>query len=251
MAAYNGAHYTIMRSMDPWIPLPLYRHPHPFAEVARRYRMHVQGVRGFFSIIGIPSIALLIAVGVTYFAIGFSSSRVSNSVTDLILSNTPAYDVSWIYVYGLLCLIFFIGFLCFVHPKRIPFTFYAMSLFMIIRSFFVILTHLAPYPVVATPDFNVTMEKIFFGGDFFFSGHTGAPFLMALLYWRDTLLRSTFLAWSLFFAAVVLLGHLHYSIDVFAAFFITYAIYHIALYLFPREGELFVAETPPQKAEIL
>ena len=31
------------------------------------------------------------------------------------------------------------------------------------------------------------------------------------------------------------MGHLHYSIDIFAAFFITYAIYHIAVQIFKKE----------------
>jgi hypothetical protein len=37
----------------------------------------------------------------------------------------------------------------------------------------------------------------------------------------------------------VLLGHLHYTIDVAAAYFITYGIYDIALYWLPREKALF------------
>jgi hypothetical protein len=44
------------------------------------------------------------------------------------------------------------------------------------------------------------------------------------------------------FGVIVLLSHLHYSIDVFAAFFITYSIYHIALKLFDRDYEFFAYE---------
>jgi len=46
------------------------------------------------------------------------------------------------------------------------------------------------------------------------------------------------LAASLIFGAAVLFGHLHYSIDVFAAFFITYAIFHIAQKFFPKDYKL-------------
>jgi len=44
---------------------------------------------------------------------------------------------------------------------------------------------------------------------------------------------------AIFFGVVVLLGHIHYSIDVFSAFFITYSIFHMAKYLFKNEFKLF------------
>jgi len=47
-----------------------------------------------------------------------------------------------------------------------------------------------------------------------------------------------FIAASIFFGVVVLLGHLHYSIDVLAAFFITYSIYRLAVLFFPRAKKL-------------
>ncbi|MCL5009147.1 MAG: hypothetical protein M1400_02270, partial [Patescibacteria group bacterium] len=55
----------------------------------------------------------------------------------------------------------------------------------------------------------------------------------------DRLLRYVFLAASVVFGAAVLLGHLHYSIDVFSAFFITYGIYRIAVKIFPADSKLF------------
>jgi membrane-associated phospholipid phosphatase len=63
---------------------------------------------------------------------------------------------------------------------------------------------------------------------------------MALIFWND----SKFVRWisliaSITFGASVLLGHLHYSIDVFAAFFITYAIYHISQKFFAEDFLLF------------
>ena len=81
---------------------------------------------------------------------------------------------------------------------------------------------------------------IFNGNDLFFSGHTGLPFLLALIFWENKKLRFLFLGFSVLFAVVVLLGHLHYSIDVFAAYFITYTIFHICKFLFKKDWQLFL-----------
>jgi hypothetical protein len=59
------------------------------------------------------------------------------------------------------------------------------------------------------------------------------------VFWHVQALRYFYLASTIFFATVVLLGHYHYSIDVFAALFISYGTYQIALWLFPRDYALF------------
>jgi hypothetical protein len=188
--------------------------------------------------------AFLLSLVISSYAIVFSTDRASNPVTDLILSNTPALDVDGIYVYGAICLVVFIALIILLYPKRIPFTLYSLALFFVIRAAFVTMTHLGPFNPQTGIDFGATIQRMFFGDDYFFSGHTGSPFLMALVYWREKYLRYIFLVWSVFFGAVVLLGHLHYSIDVFAAFFITFAIYHMALYFFPRSHARFSADEP-------
>jgi prolipoprotein diacylglyceryltransferase len=60
-------------------------------------------------------------------------------------------------------------------------------------------------------------------------------------------IRTLFLAASVVFGVIVLLSHLHYSIDVFSAFFITYSIYHIAIKLFRKDYEFFTLEIPTKK----
>ncbi|HUO50454.1 MAG TPA: phosphatase PAP2-related protein [Candidatus Paceibacterota bacterium] len=177
-----------------------------------------------------------------YISTAYATASASNPVTDIILSNIPVFDFDGIYVYGLLLLIAFVVLLILTHPKRAPFVLFALALFIVVRSFFVSLTHLAPYPIPSSPDFGTTMQKIFFGGDLFFSGHTGAPFLLALIFWKEKVLRYIFLVWSIFFGAVVLLAHLHYSMDVAAAFFITYAIYDLAVWMFPLSHQLLLSD---------
>jgi hypothetical protein len=87
------------------------------------------------------------------------------------------------------------------------------------------------------------VNDLFFGADLFFSAHTGMPFLGALAFWKEKEIRYFSLFGSLFFAVVVLLGHLHYSIDVASAFFITYGIFHIAQYFFPKDWKLFSSDS--------
>jgi hypothetical protein len=145
-------------------------------------------------------------------------------------------------VYGAIALIVFITLLCLWHPIRIPFTLYALTLLIVIRSVFISLTHIGPFPDQIKLSLGTLTSKFLFGGDLFFSNHTAIPFLMALMYWHNKTLRIAFLTLSVFFGVIVLLGHLHYTIDVLSAFFITYGIYQMALWIFPRERVLFLRQ---------
>ncbi|OGG60125.1 hypothetical protein A2765_00980 [Candidatus Kaiserbacteria bacterium RIFCSPHIGHO2_01_FULL_56_24] len=169
----------------------------------------------------------------------YATERASNYVSDLILSNTRVYHLDGLFVYGALFVIMFAFAILVRDPKTIPFTLASIGLFYLTRSVFISLTHLGPFPTHADLELGMLLNLVFGGGDYFFSGHTGAPFLLALLFWRDTILRYLFLISSGVLGVVVLLTHLHYSIDVLSAFFITYGIYHMALWLFPKEARLF------------
>ena len=184
-------------------------------------------------------VVLLLSTLVNYAAGTYATEMVSNSVTDVVLSNTRVFDVDLFFVYGSGLLGVFIAFLLLIEPKRIPFTLHALTLFILIRSIFISLTHIAPYPSQATLDLGRVANKFIFGGDLFFSGHTGIPFLMALIFWQNRTLRYIFIAWSVAFGITVLLGHLHYTIDVLSAFFITYTIFHLAEIFFKKERAVF------------
>lgn len=187
-------------------------------------------------------ILFVVSMVLNFYAISFATTHASNSVTDIVLSNTPMFDMDGFFVYGTLVVALVSVGIIFTHPKYLPFSLYAIALFWIIRSAFVMMTHVAPFEASYATDFSPAITSAFFGKDQFFSAHTGMPLLGALAFWKKPPYRNFFLLASLYFAVVVLLGHLHYTIDVFSAFFITYGIVEIAKWLWPREWELFLLE---------
>ena len=197
----------------------------------------------------ISSLLLLAAtLGVNYYSGQYATERASSPVTDIILSNVRVYDVDLIFVYGAIAFWVVVTILLLLDLRLGPFVVKSISLFLLIRSFFTSLTHIAPFPErLTTAENTFILNKVTFGGDLFFSGHTGLPFLLALIFWDNKHLRYGCLGVSVMMAASALLGHYHYSIDVFAAYFITYAIAHIAWRAFPSDPTLacylpFVAE---------
>ncbi len=186
------------------------------------------------------AVLLVVSYVIQTYAVAFANASASNSVTDIILSNTPVFDVDVFFVYGVVLLVIVITAVCVSKVERAPFVFKSLALFTVIRSFFVSLTHINPYPQEVAITSNIITRlfpSIFTGKDLFFSGHTGVPFLMALIFWDNVLLRTIFLGFSIMFAIVVLLGHLHYSIDVAAAYFITFTIFTIAKSFFKKDWQ--------------
>lgn len=219
----------------------LHRHPAPHRELIRRYRHYASQQKYRISFV-LSVILFAASVVVNFYAGVYATERASNPVTDIILSNTPVFDVDTLFVYGSLLLIAFLTLLCFAHPKRVPFTLHTLTLLILIRSVFISLTHIGPFPDQVILDLGAVTSKFIFGGDLFFSNHTAIPFMMALVYWREKKLRIILIAWSIFFATIALLGHLHYTIDVLSAYFITYTIFCVALWLFPKDRALFLED---------
>lgn len=181
------------------------------------------------------------SVFITHYASRYAEIKASNHVNDIILSNTRVYNFEIFFVYVAIVLGLFVVTLCLRFTKTAPFLIKAVSLFIVIRSIFVSLTHIGPFPLKLELESNL-LNFITSGNDLFFSGHTGLPFLIALIFWNHLYIRVLFLSASVVLGATALLAHLHYSIDVFAAFFITYSIYHIAIKFFKRDFDFFTLE---------
>ena len=196
--------------------------------------------------------AIILFIGsvyATHFASKFAEIHAGGYVGDVILSNTRVYNFELVFVEGAILLSLFVITLCLRFRKTAPFLIKSVSLFIFIRSIFVSLTHIGPFPTKLVLE-SRALDFITSGNDLFFSGHTGLPFLIALIFWNHVYIRSIFLAASVVLGATALLSHLHYSIDVFAAFFITYSIYHIAIKLFKKDYEFFTLEDVKHKKGI-
>jgi len=194
--------------------------------------------RSFILQVGAGVLLLVFGIFATYFANIYTTIRASNAVTDLILDNVPVVNVNFVFTDGAMLFVLFLAAVVLYEPKRIPFTVKSVALFIIIRSAFVTLTHLAPPLGRSYIDPTDILYRVSSGDDLFFSGHTGLPFLIAIILWQHKPLRYAFLALTLISGTSVLLGHLHYSIDVFSALFITYGIFHISRWLFPEDYAL-------------
>jgi hypothetical protein len=83
-----------------------------------------------------------------------------------------------------------------------------------------LLALLNPFKAIGDNSAAVYLTK-----DLFFSGHIATTFLLYLFARRFGKVSRVFLALNLLTLAVVLLAHLHYSIDIIAAYSITYGVY--------------------------
>ena len=206
------------------------------------YKIHFSDKNFLMSFFG-GLVLLIISLVTQFFISGYVNSLPDAPVTDLILSNIRVYDVGGVFVWGSVALLIIGIFFGLEKPNFLPFAMKSVALFTLIRSFFISLTHISIFPthtIIDSTFFNrEVFAGIFTGNDLFFSGHTGLPFLLALIFWKYKTARTIFLGFSIMFAIVVLLGHIHYSIDVLSAYFITYSIFQICKYLFKKDWELF------------
>lgn len=183
----------------------------------------------------------------TYVAYGYTQATGGTVVQDIILDNIPTFNVAPLFFGGMILLVVIPIGIGLWDPRRIPFGLEVTAMFFVVRALFMIMTHLSPQNIayynyvehehhVANILFSVSS-----GTDMFFSGHTGYPFLLSLLFWEMKPWRYFFIGFSILMASTVLLGHLHYSIDVFAAFFIAHGVYVLARRVFKQEYALMTA----------
>jgi PAP2 superfamily C-terminal len=198
--------------------------------------------------LGIILLGLSILVQITLGRYSADQAVSAAPASDIFLNNLPVVNLGFIIVGGAIALWVLAWLLLIRYPQYLIFGTKAIALYIVSRAFFISLTHIGPYPHQFSPgptNVGYSFYQLFtFQGNYFFSGHTGFPFLMALIFWDSAFLRRLFLFLTVFFGASVLLAHVHYSIDVFAAPFIVYGMFVITAKVFPRDYALLPGRQP-------
>lgn len=175
----------------------------------------------------LASVLFAVALYADYRCGTYVTFRHTVQVPDLILDRLPSIDLSFLFTYGYMALI--VGMFSYPIFRRIRMLHVVaiqFSLLLILRSVFMVFTHVSTPAGSVAVHFPGFFSKLYFENDMFFSGHTAMPFLGFYLF-RRSWLRYVYLVGAIVMGIVVLAMHLHYSVDVFAAFFMTYASYQM------------------------
>ena len=179
------------------------------------------------TIIALLLVAIILILLPTFFA--FIEKREGMVLQDFVLDAIPAMDVSiptFAIIWSVVLLVFY---RIYQNPRLFLVVAYGFILMCVLRVLTISLLPLHPPPgliVLKDPIANIAYggNGIFITKDLFYSGHTGNMFLffLCLEHKWDKIIALTA---SFLVGILVMVQHIHYSIDVFAAFLFTYFIY--------------------------
>ncbi len=159
----------------------------------------------------------------------FVESRSGSYLNDHLLNTIPSYDVSWVVFFFLYSGILLGLWYHIAHPKTILITFQTYVLVTLVRLCTITLFPLEP------PDGYIPLREPFvqlfttngqiISKDLFFSGHMST--ILSLYFSSHRKYIRTFLLFcSFMIGAMVLLQHVHYTIDVIVAVPATFVVYY-------------------------
>lgn len=154
-------------------------------------------------------------------------------LNDWVIAQIPPYDVSLI-IFGI---IWAAGLLILIRARRSPAVFmmfiYSYIIITLTRMISINLVPLNP-PVglipMIDPLTNAFYGKVYITKDLFYSGHTSTIFLIFLCL-RGKWDRLLILIGSLLVGVLLLVQHVHYTVDVLGAFVFTYPLYRLGKWL--------------------
>ena len=191
-------------------------------------------IKGKRNRIELAATLILLAVILTLLTnfLNFVESRNGVVLPDPILSLFNPVDLTWL-IFAFIYISLIIAIVSLIKdPKRLMFALQVYTLMIIVRIVAMYLLPLNPPEkmiILKDPfvEFFSTGKSL--TKDLFFSGHTATLFILFLVS-KKKILKTLFLISTIVVAISVLLQHVHYTIDVFAAFSFTYTCYKIFLY---------------------
>ncbi len=191
-----------------------------FQQLKQRWHDYVPTPkRRLFAVLSL--FTLFLSFGLNHLLSSYADRVQSNQVTDLFLDLLPVTDVNFIFFWIAFFWVIGLFFYHLWHPEQLSFLLWSYALFISVRAVFITLTHVGPPTNLAI--IPKELEVYAFEADMFFSGHVGGPFLFAMLT-INPIWKKVAIAYTALTLVVVLLGHMHYSIDVFAALFISHSL---------------------------
>ena len=174
---------------------------------------------------------VFLAVVLTLLAnfLNFAEVRQGVVLPDPILNLLNPIALTWL-IFALIYISLVVGIATLIrNPKRLMFAVQLYTIMVAVRIAAMYLIPLEPPakmiilsdPLVEFFGTGQTLTK-----DLFFSGHTATLFILFLVS-EKKIIKTIFLITTIAVAMSVLLQHVHYTIDVFAAVFFTYACYKL------------------------
>jgi len=171
--------------------------------------------------------------------LNFIEARPGVVLPDPILNLFNPIDLTWL-IFALIYISLVVAIITLIkNPKQLMFAIQVYTLIVVVRIAAMYLLPLEPPakmiilndPFVEFFGTGQTLTK-----DLFFSGHTATLFILFLVS-EKKVIKTVFFIITTAVAISVLLQHVHYTIDVFAAVFFTYACYKLihkvkSLYLY-------------------
>jgi hypothetical protein len=173
----------------------------------------------------------LVLTGLARF-VNFVEYRPGVAFSDPVLDLFNPIDMTWL-TFGLIYIALVIAVASLINnPRQLLFALQLYTLMAFVRIIAMFLLPLEP------PEKMILLKDPFvefFGSgqtltkDLFFSGHTATLFILFLVS-KNKIIKTLFMISTILVAIFVLLQHVHYAIDVFAAVFFTYACYKLLLH---------------------
>jgi len=157
----------------------------------------------------------------------FAEARQGVVLPDPILNLFNPIDLTWL-IFALIYISLVVAIITLIkNPKQLMFAIQVYSLMVAVRIVAMYLLPLEPPEKIII--LNDPFVEFFGTGqtltkDLFFSGHT-ATLLILFLVSEKKIIKTVFLISTITVAISVLLQHVHYTIDVFAAVFFTFTCY--------------------------